>query len=114
MAQGSGRPKAVGTNVRGQSAVVTANENGQAVDWDTLLTGIAGGKIHGLEYGANRIIFRQGDPADAVLYVRKGKVKISVTSQQGKEAIVSILGPGECLGEPGRPTVTHCVGHRGN
>ena len=48
---------------------------------------------------ANRSIFRQGDPADAVLYVRRGKVKISVTSQQGKEAIVSILGPGEFLGE---------------
>jgi CRP/FNR family transcriptional regulator, cyclic AMP receptor protein len=52
-----------------------------------------------LEYGANRSIFRQGDPADSVFYLRRGKVKLSVTSQQGKEAIVAILGSGEFLGE---------------
>lgn len=56
----------------------------------------------------NRIIFSQGDPADAVLYLRKGEVKIAVTSPQGKEAVVGILKTGaffgeECLiGEPVR------------
>jgi CRP/FNR family transcriptional regulator, cyclic AMP receptor protein len=75
------------------------NENGQSVNWDTLLTRIAGGKIHDLEYGANRSIFCQGDPADSVLYLRRGKVKISVSSQQGKEAIVALLNAGEFFGE---------------
>jgi len=99
MAQGSGRPKAVGTNVRGQSAVVTTNDKRQPVDWDVLLAGISGAKFLKLEYGANRNIFRQGDPADSVLYLRRGKVKLAVTSEQGKEAIVAILGGGEFFGE---------------
>jgi len=50
-------------------------------------------------YRAGDVIFSQGDAADAVFYIRKGKVKLSVTSAQGKEAVVGILGPGEFLGE---------------
>jgi len=46
-----------------------------------------------------QIIFAQGDTADAVIYIRKGKVKITVVSKQGKEAVVAILGPEEFLGE---------------
>src|ERR1700719_3921883 len=46
-----------------------------------------------------RIIFAQGDTADAVMYIRKGKVKITVVSKQGKEAVVAILGPDEFFGE---------------
>ena len=49
--------------------------------------------------GRTTFIFSQGDPADAVFYVQKGKVKIGVTSQQGKEAVVAILGPGDFFGE---------------
>jgi CRP/FNR family cyclic AMP-dependent transcriptional regulator len=45
------------------------------------------------------IIFSQGDPSDSVLYVRKGRVQISVLSHSGKEAIVATLGPGDFLGE---------------
>jgi CRP-like cAMP-binding protein len=59
-----------------------------------------------LEFGANRTIYRQGDPGDAVFYVRQGKVKHGVTSQQGKEAIVAIMGAGNFFGEgclAGRP-----------
>ena len=93
------RPKAGKTNGKTQAAVVAANERSQHVDWEALLAGIAGAKMLNLEYGANRNIFQQGDPADSVLYLRRGKVKISVTSQQGKEAIVAILGPGEFFGE---------------
>lgn len=44
-------------------------------------------------------IFSQGDPADAVFYIQAGKVKLSVVSQQGKEAVVAILEPGAFLGE---------------
>ena len=45
------------------------------------------------------VVFRQSDVADAVFYIRKGKVKIVVTSKQGKEAVVGMLGPGEFFGE---------------
>jgi CRP-like cAMP-binding protein len=47
----------------------------------------------------NQIIFAQGDPADSVLYIRHGKVKVTVNSAQGKEAVVAILGPDEFCGE---------------
>ena len=47
----------------------------------------------------NGAIFAQGDTADAVFYIQKGKVKIGVVSKQGKEATVAILGVGEFVGE---------------
>ena len=77
---------------------VAANENGNAVDWEGLLAGLSGGKSV-LEYGANRNIFLQGHPADSVYYIRRGQVKLSVTSQQGKEAIVAVLDAGDFFGE---------------
>jgi CRP/FNR family transcriptional regulator, cyclic AMP receptor protein len=45
------------------------------------------------------IIFSQGDVADAVFYIKKGKVKVTVVSKQGKEAVVAILGVDEFIGE---------------
>jgi CRP-like cAMP-binding protein len=50
-------------------------------------------------YGNNEAIFSQGDPADAVFYIQKGKVKVTVVSEQGKEAVVAVLGPDEFCGE---------------
>ena len=47
----------------------------------------------------SEIIFSQGDDADAVFYVKKGKVKITVVSKQGKEAVIAILGADEFVGE---------------
>jgi CRP/FNR family transcriptional regulator, cyclic AMP receptor protein len=47
----------------------------------------------------NRVVFSQGDLADSVFYIRDGKVKVTVVSEQGKEAIVAVLGPDEFLGE---------------
>jgi CRP/FNR family transcriptional regulator, cyclic AMP receptor protein len=46
-----------------------------------------------------QILFAQGDDADAIFYVRKGKVKVTVVSKQGKEAVVAILGADEFVGE---------------
>lgn len=91
--------KAAAANGKGPASVVRANEKGRPVDWEVLLASIAGAKFLNLEYSASRSIFSQGDPADSVLYLRRGKVKISVTSQQGKEAIVALLGAGEFFGE---------------
>ncbi len=45
------------------------------------------------------IVFQQGSPADAVYYVRRGAIKVVVTSTQGREAVIAILKPGEFFGE---------------
>ena len=50
-------------------------------------------------YRKNQVVFSQGDRADAVFYIQKGKAKVTVISEQGKEAVVAILGPGEFFGE---------------
>jgi CRP/FNR family cyclic AMP-dependent transcriptional regulator len=50
-------------------------------------------------YRKGQIVFSQGDPADAVFYVQKGKVKVTVVSDQGKEAVVAILDADEFFGE---------------
>jgi CRP/FNR family transcriptional regulator, cyclic AMP receptor protein len=50
-------------------------------------------------YARDDVIFRQGSPSDAVFYIRRGSIKIVVTSQQGREAVVAILKPGEFFGE---------------
>jgi CRP-like cAMP-binding protein len=52
-----------------------------------------------VEYGKDEIVFEQGDPADAVFYIQSGKVKVSVVSEQGKEAVVAMLGANDFFGE---------------
>jgi CRP-like cAMP-binding protein len=44
-------------------------------------------------------IFSQGNPSDAVFYIQKGRVKLTIISEQGKEAVIAILGAGDFLGE---------------
>src|SRR3989442_9751227 len=51
------------------------------------------------EYRKKHAIFVQGSPADAVFYVERGKVKLTVLSARGKEAVVAILGSGDFFGE---------------
>src|SRR6185436_19575917 len=81
-----------------RKASVTANGNGHSVDWEALLAGLNGGRFV-VEYGADRNIFRQGQPASSLFYLRRGEVKLSVTSKQGKEAIVAVLHAGDFFGE---------------
>jgi CRP/FNR family transcriptional regulator, cyclic AMP receptor protein len=50
-------------------------------------------------YRPNQTVFSQGDPADSVFYIEKGKVQVSVLSKRGKEAVLAILGPGDFFGE---------------
>jgi CRP/FNR family transcriptional regulator, cyclic AMP receptor protein len=52
-----------------------------------------------LEYRKNQIIFAQGAVADSVFYIQRGRVKVTVISEQGKEAVVGILEPGQFFGE---------------
>ena len=47
----------------------------------------------------NEVVFLQSAAADAVFYIQKGKIKIVVSSEQGKEAVVGVMGPGEFFGE---------------
>ena len=51
------------------------------------------------KYRPGQTVFSQGSVADAVFYILKGKVKLTVVSEQGKEAVVAIIGPEEFLGE---------------
>jgi hypothetical protein len=51
------------------------------------------------KYRTDQVVFSQGDPADAVFYIQKGRVKITVISEQGKEAIVAVMGPDDFCGE---------------
>lgn len=73
-------------------------EQSQPVVWEAYLTGISRRNAV-IEYGANRTIYMQGQPADSVFFVLRGKVKLTVASRDGKEAIVATLGAGEFFGE---------------
>ena len=110
--------KAAKNNGNGKPTVAAAHQTTSPVDWAAFLAGFSRGKT-AIEFGADRTIFAQGDPADSVWYLKHGKVKLAVTSQQGKEAIVTILGDNEFFGEgclAGQPlristasTVTDCT-----
>jgi CRP/FNR family cyclic AMP-dependent transcriptional regulator len=57
------------------------------------------------EYRKDQRVFAQGDPADAVFYIQRGKVKVTVVSEQGKEAVIAMLGTNDFFGKdvlPGR------------
>jgi CRP/FNR family transcriptional regulator, cyclic AMP receptor protein len=52
-----------------------------------------------LEFQADHPFFSQGDPADAVFYILKGKIQLTVLSRQGKEAVIALLGRDDFFGE---------------
>jgi CRP/FNR family cyclic AMP-dependent transcriptional regulator len=58
-----------------------------------------GGRV--FEYSDGKVIFRQGDPVDAVYYIIKGSVRITVHSEFGQEALIAILSSGDFFGERG-------------
>jgi CRP/FNR family cyclic AMP-dependent transcriptional regulator len=64
----------------------------------TFLAKVDGGRSIAT-YPSDQIVFSQGDPADSVFYIQRGKVKVTVVSEQGKEAIVAILGTNDFFGE---------------
>jgi CRP/FNR family cyclic AMP-dependent transcriptional regulator len=68
------------------------------LDIETLLsTNGDGRKV--VELRPTKIVFAQGDPADAVFYVQNGSIKLTVLSESGKEAALAILGPGDFFGQ---------------
>jgi CRP/FNR family cyclic AMP-dependent transcriptional regulator len=52
-----------------------------------------------LQYPKNKVIFAQEDPSDAVFYIQTGQAKLTVLSALGKEATITLLGPGDFMGE---------------
>src|SRR6202161_2779458 len=69
-----------------------------AFDAQVFLAKVGEGKsIFQLQKGQN--VFVQGDRADTVFYIQKGRIKLTVLSDHGKEAVVGILGPGQFFGE---------------
>ncbi len=52
-----------------------------------------------LAYAQGQRIYSQGGPCDTVLYIKRGEVKLSVTSKTGREAVVAVLGAGHFFGE---------------
>lgn len=85
-------------NINGKNGSVATNGNRPIALWETFLTGISAGKTV-LEYRANRNIYTQGQPADSIFFLARGKVKLAVSSFDGKEAIVATLDSGEFFGE---------------
>jgi CRP/FNR family transcriptional regulator, cyclic AMP receptor protein len=75
-----------------------ARKKAQKFDSQLYLESVGAGRSV-VKYGRGRPIFRQGDAADAVFYIQKGKVQITVVSEQGKEGVIAILEPGEFFGE---------------
>ena len=69
-----------------------------AFDPKTLLARVNEGRSVA-SFRRKQVIFSQGDPADAVFYVQKGRVKLTVVSKQGKEAIVALVGADEFFGK---------------
>jgi CRP/FNR family transcriptional regulator, cyclic AMP receptor protein len=70
----------------------------KAFDAQAFLAKVGEGKSI-LRFRKNQTVFVQGEPADTVFFIQKGKVKLTVLSDQGKEAVVGILGPGQFFGE---------------
>jgi len=75
-----------------------AGKRGAVFDPKAFLATVSRGRSLN-RYREGDIVFRQAGPADAVFYVQAGRIKIVVSSRQGKEATIAILGPGEFFGE---------------
>jgi CRP/FNR family transcriptional regulator, cyclic AMP receptor protein len=99
-------------------SVVAKDGKKQTFSVETFLHTVEDGRSVS-NYRKNQKVFSQGDPADAVFYLQKGKVKVAVVSEQGKEAVVALHGNGDFFGEGclnGQPrrlatvvTMTECV-----
>jgi CRP/FNR family transcriptional regulator, cyclic AMP receptor protein len=71
---------------------------GPSFDANPLLATAGRGRTK-LEYRSEGVVFSQGDAADSIFYILRGKIKIVVTSKQGREAVVAVLGEGDFFGE---------------
>jgi len=77
---------------------MTAKTNQGAFDPRAFLAKVGEGKTI-VEFLKDQVVFAQGDVADTIYYIQKGRLKVVVISEQGKEAVVGILEPGQFFGE---------------
>src|SRR4029077_7311761 len=82
----------------GEGGRVVAIQPRESLDPGSFLAKIGGGRSI-TNYHKNQIVFSQGDLGDAVFYILKGKVKVAVVSERGKEAVIGMLGAGDFVGE---------------
>jgi CRP/FNR family cyclic AMP-dependent transcriptional regulator len=78
--------------------MMAANKKRGAFDPKIFLSKIGSGRTNE-NFAAQDVVFSQGDTANSVFFLQKGKAKITVTSKNGKEAVLAILGPGDFFGE---------------
>jgi CRP-like cAMP-binding protein len=69
-----------------------------ALDSEYLLSKVGGGRT-AVAFRKGEAVFTQGDPADSIFHIEKGKLKLTVVSSQGKEAVIALLGGGDFFGE---------------
>jgi CRP-like cAMP-binding protein len=67
-------------------------------DGRTFLTSVGAGRLSAT-LQPKEMVYRQGDPADAVYYIEAGKIRLTVVSEHGKEGVIAMLEPGEFFGE---------------
>src|SRR6516162_9504097 len=85
-----------GTSVVAKKSKVVAKKSKRQFDPEAFLAKADGG-ITISKYARGKVLFAQGHPADSVFYIREGRVKISVVSAQGKEAVVAFLKAGDFI-----------------
>src|SRR4051794_35684554 len=91
-------PRASGSvGWRGLVGAMTAERSGP-FDPKAFLARVGDGKTK-IELSKGEIAFSQGEPADAVFYIQKGKVELKVLSREGKEAVIALLEAGDFFGE---------------
>ena len=83
-----GKPRKPETTV----AVVAAFDPRAVLD-------VVNGARSDINFRAQEAVFRQGDPANAVFFVKRGRVQLTVVSDQGKEGVIALFGPGDFFGE---------------
>ena len=88
------------------TSVAAAAQKLKQFDPKIFLSVVNGGK-RVVSFAQKQTIFQQGDPSDAVFYLQKGKLQLTVMSKTGKEAVIGLLKEGDFLGEScltGEPT----------
>jgi CRP-like cAMP-binding protein len=94
-----GRPSTTRKGTAGKLTVIESSEDKlPSFDSGFLLSKLGSGKSQ-REYSNAEAVFSQGDPADAVFFIQSGKVKLTVVSKSGKEAVIAILQESHFFGE---------------
>lgn len=77
---------------------MAAEEKKAPFDPQAFLAKVGAGRAN-LHFSKDATVFAQGDKADSIYYLQKGKAKVAVTAPSGKEAVMAIMGPGEFFGD---------------